>query len=922
MSLVRAISRSPRPFDAERAAEIASAFSGEPPEARDLLAGIAGCAPYLRDLMNFEAEWLRGALGDDPHVRLQQVLSETAAAPDDALPRALRQAKRRVALLAAVCDCGGVWGLEDVTGALTRLADLATGLAVRREVGTEIRRGRLPGRTEDDLETGAGLVAIAMGKMGAFELNYSSDIDLIVLFDEELYGAEAGEARASLVKATRRMCSLLSDTGPEGYVFRTDLRLRPDPSVTPVCIGMDAAERYYEAFGRTWERAAWIKGRPAAGDIAAGERFLDRLAPFTWRRHLDFAAIEDAHAIRLRIRDHKGLGGPIALPGHDMKLGRGGIREIEFFTQTRQIIAGGRDPSLRVRGTIEALAQLVRAGWVPDDTARQLTEDYRAHREVEHRLQMIADQQTHDLPASPEGFARLAAFLDRDETELRAELRARLDRVSGLTEGFFSPARPAASDMPELDADRKRLVQSWRGYPALRSERALDIFDRIKPAVLTGLLASPRPDRALLNFDGFLRGLPAGVQLFSLFEANPHLTALIVDIAGSSAELAEYLSRNAAVLDAVIGGDFFTEWPGLAALETGLAQRLEARPDYERKLDEARSWMRDWHFRIGVHHLRGIATGDEAGRQYAELAEAAIAALWPVVVAEFATRHGPPPGTGAMVLAMGSLGAGHLTARSDLDLIVIYDAAGVDASEGRRPLSSGVYYARLTQSLVTALTAPTAQGRLYEVDMRLRPSGKQGPVATALGAFERYQREDAWTWEHLALTRGRAIAGPPALCEAVEGLRSAIIAGPRDAAAARADTAAMRDRLRGAKPGGPWDAKAGPGRLAEIELAASLLGLLARSGAAAPGDQIAAGREAGLIGADAARRLEAARGLLARFQDAKRLLGANGFDPETLGAGALAMILRETGARDMDGLARDLAHAADGADAIITELLR
>ncbi len=918
MTLADWIDRAPRPFDTDRAAEARAALDGLGGPAAELLGGMAGCSHYLKLLIETETAWLREALALPPEDSLQAVLAAVNGTEPRELGSGLRRAKRRVALLAALCDCGGVWSLEEVTGALTRLADLAVALAWEREVEVEIRRGRLP-RTEAQM---GGLVVMAMGKMGAFELNFSSDIDLVCLFDEEAFGDRAMEARAALVKATRRAAALLSETTGEGYVFRTDLRLRPDPSVTPVCVGMEAAERYYESLGRTWERAAHIKARPCAGDIEAGTAYLDRLRPFVWRRHLDFAAIEDAHAIRQRIRDHRGLGGAIALAGHDVKLGRGGIREIEFFTQTRQIIAGGRDESLRVRGTVDGLSRLAAAGWIDDPTARQLSRDYRAHRQVEHRLQMVADLQTHTLPEDREGLARIAAFLDRDLPEWEAELTERLERVSELTETFFAPAPRRRAEGPDLSEAQAEIVQKWRGVPALRSERALDIFDRIKPELLGKLLASPKPDRALAHFDGFLKGLPAGVQLFSLFEANPGLLDLIADIAGTTPELAAYLSQNAAVLDAVLGGQFFAEWPGPEELLADLIRALEAEDDYERRLDRVRAWTRDWHFRIGVHHLRGLVDGAVAGRQYADLATVVVEALWPVVVAEFSGKHGMPPGRGAMVLAMGSLGAGHLTARSDLDLIVIYDADGVEASEGRRPLSARTYYARLTQALITALTAPMAQGRLYDVDMRLRPSGKQGPVATALSAFDRYQREEAWTWEHQALTRARPIAGAPPLREDVAAVRAAVIAQPCDAARTFADAGRMRARLAEAKPGGDWDVKAGRGRLTEIELLAATLGLVAQADAVrAPGDQIAAAARAGLIAPKAAETLDGIHAQLSRFQDAKRLLVEDRFAPEELGQSGEAMVLRETGCTSLAELSERIDEWAETAGRIIDEAL-
>ncbi|MEQ9258892.1 MAG: bifunctional [glutamine synthetase] adenylyltransferase/[glutamine synthetase]-adenylyl-L-tyrosine phosphorylase [Roseovarius sp.] len=925
MDLRTRMTRCPRAHVPEQGREALAALPFAPgAEVAALIEGVAGCSPYLKGLIEAEAAWLEEALAG-PEAAFDTVLAGVAAHPPEGLGVALRQAKRRVALIVALADLAGAWPLEAVTRALTRFADAAVSAALKASIGTEIRRGKLPGVAAEDPAMAGGMVAFAMGKMGAFELNYSSDIDLICLFDETRYGKDDyHEARSSLVRATRAMCALLSDRTGEGYVFRTDLRLRPDPSVTPVCMTMAAAETYYESLGRTWERAAYIKARPAAGDLEAGKKFLRTLTPFVWRKHLDFAAIEDAHNMRLRIRDHKGLHGPLSLPGHNMKLGRGGIREIEFFTQTRQLISGGRDPDLRVRGTVEGLARLASKGWVPEEDARRLTDNYRFHREVEHRLQMLRDAQTHDLPQDAEEMERLAAFMGRDRAGLEAELRDRLEEVHGRIESFFAPEVAAQAvgaeegEAAALEAFDPEIIARWPGYPALRSSRAHEIFQRLRPEILAKLSRSVEPARALNAFDGFLAGLPAGVQLFSLFEANPHLIDLLVDIAGTAPGLAQYLSRNASVFDAVIAGDFFAPWPGRAALEAELATRLGAEADYERKLDAARRWQKDWHFRIGVHHLRGLIGAEEAGTHYAELAEAVIGALWPEVTRQFAAKHGAPPGRGAVVLGMGSLGAAKLNAASDLDLIVIYDAGGEEASEGRRPLPARTYYARLTQALITALTAPMAEGRLYEVDMRLRPSGNQGPVATGWSAFQSYQSEEAWAWEHLALTRARPIAGPEALAEDIEAFRRALLAekGARDRVLPA--VADMRRRIAEAKrPESALDTKIGPGRMQEIELVAQAGSLMA----ADPARQVASGLAAGVaIGwlddADEAA-LSRAYGLCWAVLQAMRLLGARGPATEDMGEGAARFLLREAGEESLDALTAALEQATAAAAQVI-----
>ena len=913
MSLTSRISRSPIPFDPEAAADLAAGFADLPDPLRDLMAATAGCSPYLRGLMLREADWLREAAGQVPEAVLDAALEAPGEAAIDRLGPALRQAKRRVALLAGLCDLGGVWPLETVTAALTRLADRAVDLCLQRLVAEEIRRGKLPGQGPDDAADAGGMVALAMGKMGADELNYSSDIDLICLFDQDRYGADAAEARAAFIRVTRKMTALLSDVTADGYVFRLDLRLRPDASVMPVCLSMAAAEAYYEAEGRTWERAAYIKARPCAGDIAAGARFLKALTPFVWRKHLDFAAIQDAHDMRLRIRDHRGLHGPVAVEGHDMKLGAGGIREIEFFTQTRQLIAGGRDPSLRDRTTVGGLAALAAKGWVAQETAEELTALYRAHRQLEHRLQMVNDAQTHSLPATPGGIARIAAFCGEGEAAFRRGLLDRLAATCRLTEGFFAPAD--AEEGPELSDQARAIVAGWQSYPCLKSGRAQAIFRRLRPRILKDLSRAAHPEEALVALDGFLAGLPAGVQVFSLFEQNPALVELIVDIAGTSPALARYLSRNAAVLDAVIGGSFWSAWPGAAGLRAELAARLAEARDYEAALDLARRWMKEWHFRIGVHHLRGLIDAFEAGKSYADLAEAVVQALWPAVQADFAARHGAAPGRGAVLLGMGSLGAGRLNAGSDLDLILIYDAEGVEASDGRRPLPTRTYYARLTQAMVTALSAQTAEGRLYEVDVRLRPSGRAGAVATSIQSWKGYQQAEAWTWEHLALTRARVIAGGAGLAAEVEDWRRRMLTEKGQGTGVPADVADMRARLAGARPAkGAWETKDGPGRLMDIELCAEWAALVAANPARGVERQLAS--KGVLEAGEQAMLLDAYR-LLWRLHCGARLLTDRGLEPEALGEGGRAFLLRETGEADVPALSARLDRAVSLAGKVI-----
>ncbi|MFA3917923.1 bifunctional [glutamine synthetase] adenylyltransferase/[glutamine synthetase]-adenylyl-L-tyrosine phosphorylase [Ruegeria hyattellae] len=914
------ITRLPRAFDPELGQEARDLLPGLSAEHADLIAGAGGSSPYLNGLIAQEASWLPQALAE-PDAAIRAIMQDSNALSPDQIKPGLRQAKRRIALLTALGDLSGAWPLEQVTAVLTDFADLAVGLAARAEIGALIRRGKLPGQSEDDIAEAAGIVVLAMGKMGAHELNYSSDIDLIVLFDETRYDPDDFfEARQSMVKATRNLCATLSDKTAEGYVFRTDLRLRPDPAVTPVCMAMEAAERYYESLGRTWERGAYIKARPCAGDLQAGQRFLKTLTPFVWRRHLDFAAIQDAHDMRLRIRENKGTGGALQVPGHDMKLGRGGIREIEFFTQTRQLIAGGRDPDLRQRGTVDGLQALAAKGWVPQDVTDHLTTHYRAHREVEHRIQMVHDNQTHKIPKTEDGIARVACLMGITPEALCADLAQRLAAVHELTEDFFAPdASPAAAPPPEIAFDASVLAR-WTTYPALRSQRARRIFDRLRPELLSRLARTTKPEEALVALDGFLAGLPAGVQLFSLFDANPHLIDLLIDIVGTAPELAGYLSRNSAVFDAVIGGSFFDAWPGRAALQADLSAQLAGEGDYERQLDLARRWKKEWHFRVGVHHLRGLIDGATAGAQYADLADAVILSVLPVVMENFAIKHGPAPGRGVAVLGMGSLGAGQLNAASDLDMILIYDPEEVEFSDGPKPLAARTYFARLTQALITALSAPMAQGRLYEVDMRLRPSGNQGPVATSWASFTNYQRNEAWVWEHLALTRARVVAGNEGLGDDIEDFRRALLQQPQDRQKVVAEVSEMRERLAAAKtPSGLWDAKTGPGRMLDIELVAQTGALLSSS----PERDVEAGLDgavaAGWLNVAEVRQLLDSYALFLSVQSAARLLLSDeAIESDTIGEGGVAFLCRSSGIDRLDALQAALAAAYERNAGIIS----
>ena len=808
----------PKVFDQRIAQEICNLFPESSEKLRIFFASVASCSPYLYSQILKEKTWLLNTVRNkDFHILslLEPLKSETY----DSLYLKLRIAKRRAALWIALNDLADTWPLEVVTKNLSEFADKAINLSWRASFLKELKKGKFPKQYDGDPNK-VGFFILAMGKLGAFELNYSSDIDLICFFDEEVFHPEDFQnVRRIFINATKNMYRILNENGKDGYVFRTDLRLRPDPSVTPVCMGVDAAERYYASLGRTWERAAFIKARVCAGDHSAGIKFLNNMEPFVWRKYLDYAAISDAHDIRLRIRDHfKTKIGDITLPQHNMKLGRGGIRDIEFFTQTHQIIFGGRDKGLRSKATITSLRAIADKKWLPKALIKDLIENYRFHRTIEHRLQMINDAQTHELPNSDQGFVRLASLMGTEKDDLQKELVERLSKTNSAIEGFFEPNNSGQNiQRSSFSKELEDLMKNWASFPALRTARAMSIFERIKPVILEKINSTSRPQETLKAFGNFLSKLPAGIQIFSLFENNKQILDLLIDILGTSGALSEYLVKNTDVLDSVIAPEFWEIWPSRKFLSSELELILKSEMDYEAKLDLTRRWCKEWQFKIGVHYLRSQISAKRAGAQYAELAEITLSIIWKEVLFEFAKKFGPEPGNGAAVISMGSLGSGVLHANSDLDLIIIYDADGNDQSEGHRSLSARQYYSRLTKAFITAISAPMTEGRLYEIDMRLRPSGFQGPVATSWSSYQNYQKNEAWVWEHLALTRARAVAGKVFLLNEFENFRNSLLKSYHRENIFN-ELVNMRARIFQAKPLNPWDAKIGPGRLQDIDL--------------------------------------------------------------------------------------------------------
>jgi glutamate-ammonia-ligase adenylyltransferase len=915
---------------------------------RALLLGLADHSPYLWTLATEDPARLVRLLAGSPETSLDEVVAALGARryDDEAeLMRALRLAKRESALLIALADIGGAWDVLATTEALTRFADAAVGAALAFLLRQNARSGRLALDPDaSDLQMGCGLVVLALGKQGARELNYSSDIDLIVLYDASAVTIPEGVAPAPLfVRIAKALARLLQERTPDGYVLRVDLRLRPDPASTPVALSTLSAYAYYETLGQNWERAAMIKARPAAGDLELGRRFLAELAPFIWRKYFDYAAIADIYAMKRQIHAVRGHE-RVVVAGHDLKLGRGGIREVEFFVQTQQLIFGGRRPSLRGSRTLEMLAELYVDKWVTADAVKDLTAAYLFLRKIEHRLQMIADEQTQRLPFERAELSRFARFCGYAKLESFAkDLTFHLTQVEKHYARLFenAPTLSAAAgnlvftgvtDDPETLATLRRLgfqhpeaaAETIRGWhfgrrAAVRSARAREVLTELTPALLEAFAGSGDADAALAAFDAAMGHMVASVELLSILRSNDNVRELFGDVLGSAPRLAEVIATRPHVLDAAIDPDRATDFEENLSEE---ATRLRAETyvgkarNFEDALDRARDFAAEEMFLTGLHLLSGRLDPDRAGQAYSALASALVAAMLKRVEAEFAAEHGVVRGGRVAVLAMGKLGSREMTAASDLDLILIYDfPEDAGESDGAKPLGPGPYYARLTQRLLAALTAPTRRGTLYEVDMRLRPSGRKGPLATQFSAFAHYQRDEAETWEHMALTRARAVAGDASLAAEVAKAIRDTLTRKRDPEKVAREVAKMRALIAHEKGDrDPWDLKLVRGGLIDIEFVAQVLSLAFADAKPEILDVSTrraidkAGR-AGLLSSAHVETLVEAHRLYTEATQFMRLALTGPFDPKTAASGVKRRIAASTGFPDFEALVAALDEA-------------
>ena len=845
----------------ERFAEIGSAEArlAAQPEVAALLDALGGNSPYLSDLAVREVASFSLLIAEGPDAVVDGALARIAGTPPSAprvrIAAVLREAKRQIALAVAAADIGGIWTLESVTTVLSDLAEAALRLATAHLLLAAANAGELHLPSASERAAGSGFTVLGMGKLGARELNYSSDVDLVLLYDPAAHPEHGEDLGARFTRIARGLVALMEHRNEDGYVFRTDLRLRPDPAATAPAVSMPAAISYYESMGQNWERAAMLKARPVAGDLALGATFLEAIRPFVWRRHLDFAMVADIHAMKRRIDAQKG--GPITgadpvaqIAGHDLKVGQGGIREIEFLTQTVQLIWGGRQPELRVPQTLGALGLLARSGHLPRRAAAQLASSYRFLRRTEHRLQMLADRQTHRLPERRDQLDRFAVFMGyRDGTALAEVLLGHLRQVTEHYAELFESAPDAPEGTARLDFSGPdpppatlialaemgfsnpeaigATIRTWlAGRPrALRSGRARELMGEVLPHLLAAVARQVQPDVVFNRFDAFLGRLPTGVQPLSLFQRYPALLDRVAAVLGAAPSLADHLANVPSALEALLVPE---KAPSYARL---LRSRLRDARDLEDVIIAMGRTVREEDFRLSVATMEGRLDADSSGVARSALADAALTELLPRVIAEQVRRFGQVRGGGLVVVALGKMGGGEMMAGSDLDLMLVYDhpddvAESVPPRGGHaRKLPASQWFTRSAHAFVGALTAAGPAGPLYAVDMRLRPSGNKGPVAVSLAAFRRYHAEAAWTWERMALTRARVVAGPRQLRARVEAaIQEAISAGPPERV--RDDAAAMRARLaRDLPQAGPWDVKLRPGGQMEVEFIAQALQL-------------------------------------------------------------------------------------------------
>jgi glutamate-ammonia-ligase adenylyltransferase len=701
----------------------------------------------------------------------------------------IRVTKLRCALLTAIADITQNWNLDTVTSNLSRFADRAVDICVSFLITSASKNQQIDLPNKASPQEGCGLVVLALGKLGSKELNYSSDIDLVIFYDEKNNNYRGRTPISQFyVNITHELSNLLQSRTVDGYVFRTDLRLRPDPGATAVAVSISAAMHYYETVGQNWERAAMIKSRFISGDREASDKLIIFLNKYVWRKYLDFTSIEDIHSIKRQI-DSKIGELPKNLYSYNIKLGHGGIREIEFFVQTQQLIWGGRETELQVSDTCKALKLLEEKKQISKKARNQMTESYRLYRHIEHRLQMVADMQTHSLPDSPEKMEEFAIFCGYENSnKLIKELTDAISKVKRHYSKLFehSPALSSTDpgfggsliftgteNHPETLKTLKRMgfkspevisetVRGWHHgrRRGTRTKKAREILTEIMPSLLKSFSQTINPDTAFAKFDEFLSKLPAGIQLFSLCHANPQILDLIADIMGGYPYLAGSLSRTPSLLEYVLTTEFYKKIPDEKILKEALEKRLSKIDDIEDMLNTCRIWANDRQFRVGVQMIKNKISANKACAHLSAIANVVLETLYEKIEKHFAEQHNPATGYDFAAIVMGKLGSYELTFGSDIDIVFVFRKNESIKKKETIDLSPNEYFARLGRRYIGSINSLTNEGKLYEVDTRLRPSGSDGPLVPSLESYSHYFDESAWSWELMALTRARVLFAP------------------------------------------------------------------------------------------------------------------------------------------------------------------
>ncbi|HET8817954.1 MAG TPA: bifunctional [glutamate--ammonia ligase]-adenylyl-L-tyrosine phosphorylase/[glutamate--ammonia-ligase] adenylyltransferase [Xanthomonadaceae bacterium] len=746
----------------------------------------------------------------------------------------------------AACSARLVWrdvqGMDDIGATLagaTRLAERCLALALDALDAEFVARH---GRVRDADGTPQRLVVFALGKLGGGELNFSSDVDLVYAFPHggESDGGRPLGAEDWFARIGQQLAKLLDERTVDGFCHRVDLRLRPFGGSGRVALSFAAMEQYFQREGRDWERYAWQKARPVAGDLAEGQAFLRTLRPFVYRRYLDYGALDGLREMKAAIAAEvarKEL-------ADDIKRGPGGIREVEFLVQALQLIRGGREPSLREARLLPALRALVAAGHVAPPAGDALADAYRWLRHLENRLQMLRDEQVHALPEDALDRERIALGLGFEDWDgLRGVLDGHRERVGNEFDALLAPRRrrappdalsvywralPGAGEGSVLGdagfddaAAADAALRTFARAPGVQglSDAARARLDRVLPALLAAAAASAQPDAALHRALALMHNILRRASYLALLDEQPAALQRLVDVVSRSAFLADRLAAHPLLLDELLDVRVSGPLPDRDMLQRECAVAVELE-DPEAALHALNEKRQALSFRIAMATLDGRQPAQRSARQLAWLADAVVAGVLALARREIARAHGVVPGAHFAILGYGSLGGEELNFGSDLDLVFLHDGAADAESDGPRPLDAPRWAARLAQKVVALLGAVTGAGRLYEVDVRLRPDGAKGLLVSTLASYADYQRERAWTWEHQALVRARGVAGDAGLLAAFDEVRRETLARPRNPSHLRGDVATMRAKMRReldrSRPG-RFDLKQGPGGLVDLE---------------------------------------------------------------------------------------------------------